>query len=125
MSAGSARLELSPVLSSSELREAVRRRAEEIYVRSGMVSGRDLQNWTQAEAEILREFAGSTRHAAIIVELDGVQYVGEYGSQSHDGYQPGEFSPGQEIPLRFEGNKMFLARPNGKELETTVVRKIG
>jgi hypothetical protein len=125
MSAGSARQQPSPAPRSSELRDAIRKRAEEIYVRNGRIPGRDLDNWTQAEAEIAREWGGQGRRTAIVVDVDGVQYVGEYGSESCDGYQPGEFGLGQDISIRFDRDKMFLKRPNGKELETTIVHKIG
>ena len=125
MPAGSARQQLSPVPHSSELQDAIRKRAEEIYVRSGRIAGRDLENWTQAEAEIAREAGKSMRRTAIVVDVDGVQYVGEYRWESSDGYQPGEFGMGQDISIRFEADKMFLKRPNGKELETTIVHKIG
>ena len=124
MPAGSARQQLSPVPHSSELQDAIRKRAEEIYVRSGRIAGRDLENWTQAEAEIAREAGKSMRRTAIVVDVDGVQYVGEYRSESSDGYQPGEFGVGQDISIRFEADKMFLKRPNGKELETNVVDKV-
>ena len=125
MSAGSARQQLSPAPRSSELQDAIRKRAEEIYVRNGRIPGRDLDNWTQAEAEIARECGKSMRRTAIIVEVDDVQYVGEYASESCDGYQPDEFGLAQDISIRFDGDKMFLKRPNGKELETTIVHKIG
>jgi hypothetical protein len=125
MPAGSARQQLSPVPRSSALRDAVRKRAEEIYVRNGSISGRDLENWTQAEAEVARECGTSMRRTAIVVDVEGVQYVGEYRLESCDGYQPGEFSAGEDISIRFEADKMFLKRPNGKELETTIVHRIG
>ena len=32
--------------------EAIRRRAEEIYIRNGRIPGRDVENWAQAEQEI-------------------------------------------------------------------------
>jgi hypothetical protein len=125
MPAGSARLQLSPVPRSSELQDAIRKRAEDIYVRNGRNPGRDLDNWTQAEAEIASEYGASTRRTAVVVDVNGVQYVGEYGSELCDGYEPGEFSAGGDISIRFAGDKMFLKRPNGKELETTIVHKIG
>jgi hypothetical protein len=125
MPAGSARLQLSPVPHSSELQDAIRKRAEEIYVRNGKIPGRDLENWTQAEAEIAGECGNSMRRTAIVVDVDDLQYVGEYASESCDGYQAGEFGPGEDISVRFEAEKMFLKRPNGKELETTIVHKIG
>ena len=101
MPAGSARQQLSPVPRSSALRDAVRKRAEEIYVRNGSISGRDLENWTQAEAEVARECGTSMRRTAIVVDVEGVQYVGEYRLESCDGYQPGEFSAGEDISIRF------------------------
>lgn len=109
----------------AELQEAIRRRAQEIYEQSGKIPARDLDNWTQAEAEILGESTRSGRRSAIVIEVDGVQYIGEYQSESCGGYRPGEFGPGEDLPVRFEGEKMFVRRPNGTELETTVVRKIG
>ena len=104
------------------LQEAIRRRAEEIYVRDGRIPGRDLENWKQAEQEILRESAESTnRRTAVVVTVNGVKYVGEYDPASCGGYKPGEFAAGVRVPVRFDGNKMFVRRPNGIELETTIV----
>lgn len=106
--------------------EAIRRRAEEIYIRNGRIPGRDLENWAQAEQEILRESAEPpARRTAIIVKVNGVEYVGEYIAESSDGYLPGEFGAGSSVPVRFHGDKMFVKRPNGKILETTIVKKIG
>ena len=109
----------------SELHEAIRRRAEEIYIRNGRLPGRDTENWAQAEQEILSEAAGGVRRKAVVVRVNGVQYFGEYQPEACDGYQPGEFGKGNVVPVRFEGNKMFVKRPNGKELETTIVKRIG
>ncbi len=104
--------------------EAIRRRAEEIYIRSGKIPGRDLYNWAQAEQEILHESAGSSpRRTAIIVKVNGAEYIGEYNSASSEGYMAGEFSPGTAVPVRFHGDRMFVKRPNGKILETTIVKK--
>jgi DUF2934 family protein len=106
----------------TDLQEAVRRRAEEIYIRNGKIPGHDLENWAQAEQEILRESV--PRRTAIVVKVNGAAYVGEYDPASSDGYLPGEFGPGVTVPVRFRGDKMFLKRPNGKILETTIVKKI-
>ena len=109
----------------SDLQEAIRRRAEEIYVRNGKVPGHDLENWAQAEQEILQESsAPAPRRTAIVVKVNGVAYVGEYDPTSSDGYEPGEFAPGASVPVRFRGNTMLLLRPNGKVLETTIVKKL-
>jgi hypothetical protein len=105
--------------------EAIRRRAEEIYIRNGRVPGRDLDNWAQAEQEILREFGEQpARKTAIIVRVNGEEYIGEYSPESSDGYVPGELGTGASVPVRFHGDKMFVKRPNGKELETTIVKQI-
>ena len=107
----------------SDLHEAIRRRAEEIYQRNGRMPGRDTQNWSQAEAEILRDLSSATRRSAIVIKVDGVQYVGEYTPESSGGYTPGEFDRGAAVPVRFEEDKMFVIRRNGKELQTTMVNK--
>jgi hypothetical protein len=105
--------------------EAIRRRAEEIYIRNGRIPGRDVENWAQAEREILRESSPPpNRRTAIVVKVNGVQYVGEYDLASSDGYLPGEFGPGTAVQVRFHGNKMSIQRPDGSILETTVVQKI-
>jgi hypothetical protein len=107
----------------SDLPEIIRRRAEEIYFREGGLPGRDLQNWVQAEYEIVREQAAVFKHgAAVVVRVDGVRYVGEYSSDSSAGYAPGEFKRGDPVPVRFNEGKMFLKRRNGTELETHIVR---
>ena len=109
----------------STMHEAIRRRAEEIYIRSGRIPGRDLDNWSQAEQEIRREAVAATPRKAVVVRVDGVEYFGEYHPDDCDGYQPGELGKGKVVPVRFAGNKMFVKRANGKELETTIVKKIG
>jgi hypothetical protein len=112
--------------SSTDQHEAIRRRAEEIYIRNGRTPGHDLENWAQAEKEILSESAAApARRAAILVKVNGAEYVGEYSPASSDGYVPGEFGSGATVPVRFRGDKMFIKRPNGKILETTIVKKSG
>ncbi len=106
--------------------EAIRRRAEEIYIRNGRIPGRDAENWAQAEQEISQELAGEApRKTAIVVRVNGEEYVGEYDPESADGYVPGEFGTGASVPVRFHGEKMLVLRPNGKVLETKIVQKNG
>jgi hypothetical protein len=106
--------------------EAIRRRAEEIYVRSGKAPGHDLENWMQAEDEILRESLETpASRKAVVVKVNGIHYVGEYDLNSSGGYTPGELARGSAIPIRFAGNKMFVKRSNGMELRTTIVKKVG
>jgi hypothetical protein len=108
----------------NELHDAIRRRAEEIYVRNGKIAGRDVQNWIQAEHEILEEAAErSARRTAVVVTVEGVRYVGEYDTAHAAGYTPGEFAAGDPVPVRFEGDHMYIQRPNGRELKTTLVKK--
>jgi hypothetical protein len=114
---------LEPV--GENLHEAIRQRAEEIYFRSGCVPGRDLENWAAAEKEIRQELNCSVRRTAVIVRVNGVEYVGEYRRESADGYEPGEFHEGALVTVRFDGNKMFVKRQNGRELETEIVQTLG
>lgn len=105
----------------AEVQEAIRRRAEEIYYRNGRIEGRDLENWAQAEREIFLEFAPQACRTAVAVIVNGIKYIGEYNSTSSGDYRPGEFGAGSNVEIRFKGEKMFVKRPNGKELETTIV----
>lgn len=118
----------TPTLTASpeDLHEAIRSRAEEIYFRNGCIPGRDAENWSQAEREIFQELRSRTSsRKAVVVKVNGVQYVGEYDQDAADGYVPGELGQGSAIPVRFHGDKMFITRPDGRELETTIVKKIG
>jgi hypothetical protein len=110
---------------SPQLQEAIRRRATELYRRGGAVAGHDTENWYRAEAEILRESATHPVRRAVVVNLEGVVYTGEYESSAADGYTPGEWKPGDPVPIRLSGDKLYLRRPNGRELQTTIVRRIG
>jgi hypothetical protein len=115
-----------PKISAREVQTAVSRRAREIYEKGGKVAGRDLENWMQAEAEIVREPSRLLdRRLALVVRVDGVQYVGEYNLASANGYAPGEFASGDPVPVRFVGDKMLVERPNGKVLETMIAKKVG
>ena len=115
----------TPTPRPGDLRQAITRRAREIYERSGKLQGRDVQNWIQAEAEIQREHGLGPRRAAVKIRVDGVEYIGEYNPATAGGYVPGEFAPKDPVPVRFDGAKMYVKRPNGKELETQIVKKFG
>ena len=109
---------------TADLHDAIRRRAEEIYIQSGRIPGHDVDNWTKAEHEIMEQVARRDRRVAIMVKVDGVRYVGEYLPDSSDGYVPGEIGVGASITVRFEGDNMYVRRANGKELVTRIVQKI-
>ncbi len=89
--------------------------------------GHDVENWFQAEAEILRESATHAVRRALVVinNVQRVVYAGEYESTFADGYIPGEWSPGDPVPDRLAGDKPYPRRPNGRELQTTDVKRIG
>jgi Protein of unknown function (DUF2934) len=110
---------------SAGLLKAIRRRAAELYERSGRVEGHDAENWYQAEAEIIRESSNPRARPAVIINVQGVVYTAEYESASAEGYTPGEWKPGESIPIRFAGDKLYLRRPNGRDLETTIVKRLG
>lgn len=118
-------MERTPGKYSPEVQEAIRRRATELYRRSGKVEGHDLENWYQAEAEIVREISLHPTRLAVVVNVQGVVYTGEYEAASADGYTAGEWKPGDPVPIRLVGDKLYLRRPNGRELETTIVKRIG
>jgi hypothetical protein len=110
---------------SPQVQDAIRRRATELYRRTGAVEGHDVENWYQAEAEILRESVGTPVRRAIVVNVQGVVYTGEYECTAAEGYTPGEWKPGDPVPVRLAGDKLYLRRPNGRELQTTIVKRIG
>jgi len=104
--------------------EAIRRRARELYEQRGRVAGHELEDWLQAEAEI-DGAAAAQRKSAVVVKVDGVTYTGEYDPAVSQGYCPGEWSAGERMPVRFEGDRMYLKRKNGSELEARIVKKTG
>ena len=110
---------------SPQVQEAIRRRATELYLRKGAVEGRDTENWYQAEAEILRESAARLARPAVVVNVEGVVYTGEYQPHSAEGYSPGEWKAGDLVRVRLAGNKLYLRRQNGRELQTTIVKRVG
>lgn len=115
----------SSLVMPGDLQDAIRRRAGEIYEKSGMLEGHDLENWTRAEAEIRKDYREREfRRAALVLRVDGIKYVGEYSLASSGGYTPGEFSTGSAVPVRFDGDKMFVTRRNGRELETRIVQRL-
>lgn len=106
-----------------DLQQAIRQRAEQIYESSGRIPGRDIENWDQAEREVRDEIAQQgRRRTAVVVSVNGIDYVGEYSLSAADGYKPGEFATGDPVAVRFEEDKMYVKRQNGKELETRIVK---
>jgi hypothetical protein len=107
----------------ADLHEAIQQRAEQIYQNSGKIPGRDIENWMQAEQEIRGETTQQAgNRTAVVVRVNGMDHVGEYMLSAADGYAPGEFAAGDPVRVRIEGDKMYVKRPNGKELETRIVK---
>jgi DUF2934 family protein len=102
--------------------DAVRRRAQQMFEQRGRIPGHEVEDWLRAEAELRRESA-SRNSAHVLIKLDGVNYTGEYDPTNCDGYHPGELAPGTRTRIRLVQDKMFIQRPNGKELETTIVNR--
>jgi HSP20 family molecular chaperone IbpA len=65
----------------NRLRERIARRAHELFERRGSVHGRDIDDWLQAEAELVRRFphtVARTDHAFIVfAELPGAWEAGQ------------------------------------------------
>jgi hypothetical protein len=111
--------------SCAGLQSVIRKRAADLYLQSGKVPGHDVENWKRAEAEILREIGNQGPRPAVVINVDGIVYTGEYDGSAAGGYTPGEWKPGDRIAVRLEGDKLFLRRPNGRELVTSIVKRIG
>lgn len=62
------------------------------------------------------------KHYFITVEAGGLVYVGEYTPMFFG--KPGDWIVGDPIDLRFDGKKMILRKPNGKELKTSIRKRI-
>jgi hypothetical protein len=52
-------------------------------------------------------------------------FTREYDAAAADDYIPGEWKAGDPAPVRSAGDKLYLGRPNGRELRTTIVTRIG
>ena len=116
-------MEAGAAVRSPEVEEAIRRRAEKLYEDRGRVPGHQDEDWLKAEAEVLHELAQTPKLALVKVRFEGAAYTGEYDAKRCDGYTPGEFRTGAPVEVRFHIGNMYVKRPNGKELETRVVRK--
>lgn len=77
-----------------------------------------------SEAEILRGVALPSGRRALVLNIHGVVYTGEYEFNAVD-EAADEWKPGDPIPARVAGDMLYLRRPNGGELQTTIVKRIG
>ncbi len=62
---------------------------------------------------------------AVVVNIEGVVYTGEYDSTAADGYTPGEWKPGDPVPVRLCRRQTLPPPPQRPGTETTIVKRIG
>lgn len=62
------------------------------------------------------------KHYYISVQAGDMVYVGEYTPVFFG--KPGDWVIGDPISVRFDGNKMILQKPNGKELKAKIQKRI-
>ena len=110
---------------SPQMQEAIRRRATELYQHGGAIEGHDSENWYQAEAEILRESSTHSVRRAVVVNVQGVVYTGEYEPTSAEGYTPGEWKSRRSRPGSPRRRQTLPPPPQRQELQTTIVKRIG
>lgn len=124
METGVARARAKDETSAVAREAAIRRRAEELYERRGRISGHEKEDWLQAEAEVdqAARSAAAPRSGFVVVRIDGVMYTGEYDANHSQDYHAGEWNVGERMPVRFEGDKMYIRRKNGSELKTSIVK---
>jgi hypothetical protein len=51
-------------------------------------------------------------------------YTCEYDPDSAGSYTPGEWKTGEPVPLRIAGDKFYIRRHDGSELETTITSRV-
>ena len=117
--------EKSPFIDNHELHEAITRRAHELWELRGRVDGHAEEDWAQAEADVLRTWPAerAQRPAFIVVKVGEFTYTGEYDPRRYSYYRPGDLGRGIRIPVRFEDDRMYVKLHDGRELETTIVRR--
>jgi hypothetical protein len=108
----------------SDPRQPLRHRGEGRRVGAGQAE-LEWQDCREGEAEVLRESGTCLTRASVVINLEGVVYTGEYDFATAGDYMAGEWQGGDRIPVRLAGDRLYLRRPDGRELETQVVRRIG
>jgi len=108
-----------------ELEAAIRRRAKELWEQRGRADGHGIEDWVQAEKEVTAQWRkkAARRVAALVVKVNDVTYTAEYDPENAAGYKPGEFTAGDAMQLRFDGDTMFVRRKNGSEFQAHIVKR--
>jgi hypothetical protein len=58
------------------------------------------------------------------VQLGDMVYVGSYWPRTRWSYSPTDFIVNDPVQVKIDGKHMYLKRPDGKELKTTVIQRI-
>jgi hypothetical protein len=111
--------------SDTELRELIARRARELWEQRGRADGHAEEDWLQAETEVLqaRQREAASKTCFIVVKFAGSVYTAAYDTEHCEGYRPGELRKGTPVPVRLADDKIYIKRPNGKELEATILKR--
>jgi hypothetical protein len=110
---------------SRTLRQAIERRARELYEQRGRVAGHELEDWLQAEAEVTQTTSPppERKPASIVVRVGDIIYTGEYDAAACGDYTPGNLKKGQPITVLVKGDQLLINLPSGGQLVTTIVKK--
>lgn len=76
----------------------------------------------QGNETVTRPVEDKQKHYFITVQVADMVYVGEYTPAFFG--KPGDWIIGDPIQVRFDGNKMILQKPNGKELKSKIQKRI-
>jgi hypothetical protein len=58
------------------------------------------------------------------VQLGDMVYVGSYWPRTRWSYSPTDFIVNDPVQVKIEGKHMYVKRPDGKELKTTVIQRV-
>ena len=58
------------------------------------------------------------------VKLKGIVYVARYTSSLFKSYRPADLIVGDPIEVRFKKKKMYIKRPDGKEMKSKIVKRV-
>ena len=104
--------------------DEVRRRAQRLFEEGGRVLGHEVEDWLEAERELIEESVKAPAPPAyIVVKLNGVTYTGEYDPSHCDGYRPGEFEVSAPVRVRVDREQLIIQRPGGQQLQARIVRR--
>ena len=88
----------------------------------------DVSQRTETRGGFIAGGTGTTSVTDVIYELsvavDGEVIIGSYSPFSAFSYEPTDFTVNEAFQVRLDGKKMYLKRPNGKELKTRIIKRV-